>query len=188
MTTTRIKINLSALQQQFHPCTADFIANVCKASCCRSSVDPSGIAVVVTSSEAVALRKRGATVDETSGRVTPVNKKCPFQHPDNHLCILHDSPDKPSGCIVSPFTINKTNTLIVRNRYRMLPCFKAEGSQPVYMAHRDSLSRIFGLEQAEWLISQASNPELQGTTVYLEVPGSLVEALQHKNAASKAKA
>ena len=182
---TRVKINIAAMQQLFHPCTADFIRDVCQARCCRSSTDPSGIAVVVTSSEAVALRRHGAQVDDTTGRVAPVNKRCPFQSVTTHMCDLHGSPDKPAGCIISPFTINKSDTLIVRNRYRLLPCFKADGAIPVHRAHHQSLVTMFGETQAAYLSEIASSPDHRDDTIYLDMPDALALALKHKNEASK---
>ena len=180
---TTVKINLLALQQQFHECTPEFIRDVCQARCCRSSTDPSGIAVVVTQLEAVKLRELGAVVDSETGRVAPVCRRCPFQSTANHLCKLHNTEAKPKGCIISPFTINKNNTLIVRNRYRLLPCFKAEGSKPVYVAHSQSLVKMFGEKNAQ-LIFESAKEEKEGYLM-LEIEDSLAASLKHKNEASK---
>ena len=180
---TTVKINILALQQQFHECTPEFIRDVCQARCCRSSTDPSGIAVVVTQLEAVKLRELGAVVDSETGRVAPVCRRCPFQSTANHLCQLHNTEAKPKGCIISPFTINKNNTLIVRNRYRLLPCFKAEGSKPVYEAHSQSLVEMFGEKNAQ-LIFESAKEEKEGYLM-LEIEDSLAASLKHKNEASK---
>jgi Fe-S-cluster containining protein len=182
---TRIKVNLAAMQQPFHPCTPDFIRDVCQARCCRSTTDPTGIAVVVTPAEAIQLRKHGAHIDDSTGRVAPVNRRCPFQSVTTHACKLHDTPDKPKGCIISPFTINNSNTLIVRNRYRRLPCFKADGAIPVYQAHHQSLITMFGETQAEYLAHFASSPQHQTDTVHLDMDYDLAVTLKHKNRASK---
>lgn len=179
----QVKVNTSALRQPFRPCDPDFIRDVCQARCCRSSTDPSGIAVVVSPPEAVRLRVRGAAVDDETGRVAPVDRRCPFQGADDHLCGLHGTEDKPFGCIASPFTINKTGTLIVRNRYRLLPCFKAEGAIPVAHAHRASLEAIFGESGAAAICLQVDGP---GHTLELPVDDEIVHALWHKNEASKA--
>ena len=180
---TLVKVNLLALQQQFHECTPDFIRDVCQARCCRSSTDPTGIAVVVTASEAIKLRELGAEVDSETGRVAPVCRRCPFQSSENHLCQLHNTQAKPKGCIISPFTINNNDTLIVRNRYRLLPCFKAEGSKPVYKAHSKSLIEMFGEENARFLFSKAE--EAKERSLFLEIEDSLALSLKHKNKASK---
>jgi hypothetical protein len=101
------------------------------------------------------------------------------------MCRLHDSPDKPTGCIISPFTINNGDTLIVRNRYRRLPCFKAEGAIPVHRAHHQSLVTMFGETQAAYLSSIASSPDHLDDTIYLDMPDALAISLKHKNKASK---
>jgi len=148
------------MRQLFHPCAPDFIANICKASCCRSSTDPTGIAVTVTGlTEAQRIEKRGGTVDRQTWRIQPVNKRCPFQDPETHLCTIHDD-DEPFGCIASPFTITNRGTLIVRNRYRLLRCYRAPGAIEVYRAHRRSLNVILGNDQAAEL------------TAYLDAGGS----------------
>lgn len=180
----KIRINLAALQQKFHPCTLDFIRDTCQARCCRSTVDPSGIAVVVRPQEIIPLEALGAKIDHETGRIEAVNRRCPFQREDNHCCSLHGTPEKPAGCIISPFTVNKNNSLIVRNRYRMFPCFKAEGAIPVYLAHRGSLERLFGAKATEYLCERASVPGTQ-EVIHLLARASLVEALVHKNANSK---
>ena len=137
-----------SMRQLFHPCTPDFIANVCHASCCRSTTDPTGIAVTVTGrKEAQRIKARGGTVDPHTLRIQPVNRRCPFQHADTHFCTIHDD-DEPFGCIASPFTITTKGTIIVRNRYRMLKCYKAPDAIEVYRAHRRSLIHILGQDQA----------------------------------------
>jgi hypothetical protein len=182
---TQIKVNIAAMQQMFHACTPDFIRDVCQARCCRSTTDPTGIAVVVAPDEVITLRARGATIDDETRRIAPVARRCFFQSPTTHGCTLHETADKPRGCIISPLTVNSNNTLIVRNRYRLLPCFKADGAQPVYVAHRASLVALFGQEQTDHLTAVASDPARLGDTIYIEAPDHLVAELQHKNTASK---
>lgn len=182
--TTPVKVNIAAMRQPFHPCTADFIRDVCQARCCRSSTDPTGIAVVVTPREAIALRRHGATVDDETGRVAPVDRRCPFQSAETHLCGLHDTGDKPAGCTISPFTINANGTLIVRNRYRLLPCFKADGAQAVAVAHEHSLAAIFGADAAADIARMAVIGD--DDVLEYDAPTAVVEMLQRKNANSKA--
>ena len=136
------------MRQLFHPCAPDFIATVCHASCCRSSTDPTGIVVTVTGpSEAQQIEALGGNVDRQTWRIEPIGKRCPFQHAESHLCTIHDD-GEPFGCIASPFTITNRGTLIVRNRYRMLRCYRAPGAVEVYRAHRRSLDQILGSDQA----------------------------------------
>ena len=181
-TNTWVKVNPKALRtQEFHPCTPDFIREVCHASCCRSSSDPSGIAVVVAPDEYGDLEARGAVIDHDTGRIQPVNRRCPFQGIGD-LCVLHTAGRKPRGCVISPFTFNEQNTLIVRNRYRMLKCFNAPGAVPVYVAHRSSLDMLFG-RYADDLVRACE--AFVDTPLHFPVATTLVDELKHKNVASK---
>jgi hypothetical protein len=68
---------------------------------------------------------------------------CPFKR--DGLCSLHDTPDKPFGCVASPFTLNRRGLLVVRNRYKLLPCYRLQGPKgPAYRVFRSSLERLFG--------------------------------------------
>ena len=138
-----VKVSAKMARQLFHGCDPDYIANVCHASCCQSSVHPSGTRIAVHPSEVDGLVQLGATV--TDNYIDPVNKRCPFKSPA-HLCGLHGTGSKPFGCIASPFTLTATDTLIVRNRYRSLRCYGA--GIPAYVAFRSSLDLIFGPDEA----------------------------------------
>lgn len=180
--TTPVRVNIAALQQPFRPCDPEFIANVCHGACCRSTVDPTGIAVVVTPAEAVRLRRRGATVDDETGRIAPQDRRCPFQSPETNLCTVHTD-DEPLGCAISPFTINPTNTLIVRNRYRLLKCYKAEGAIPIAHAHRRSLELIFGAAATDVIVRAVDRGS--DATLTFPVPNTIITMLHHKNTLSK---
>jgi Fe-S-cluster containining protein len=186
--TVPVRVNIAAMRQMFRPCDPDFIRDVCHAKCCRSTTDPTGIAVTVTSAEAVRLRKRGAVIDDATGRIEPVDRHCPFEAQDgSHLCTIHADGEEPLGCVISPFTVNANGTLIVRNRYRMLPCFKAPGAQFVAVAHRRSLEYVFGEENAALVIRLVEDERNgDGDCVTLPVPRAIVRMLHHKNHASKA--
>lgn len=179
-----IRVNTRPLRTQlFRPCDPDFIRDVCHAACCRSTTDPTGIAVTVTPVEIAGVIARGATVDYTTGRVNPVDRRCPFQHPETHLCNIHTTDDYPSGCLMSPFTINTNLTLIVRNRYRLLKCFKAADAVPVAIAHRASLERIFGAAATAVIIHHVTTGN--DTTLHLDADPADIANLLHKNHASK---
>jgi uncharacterized protein YwbE len=142
-----VRVSAAMMHQPFHPCTPDFIAGTCRAACCESSTHPDGIIVSIHPSEAGAIGDRGGVV--VDGFLRPHNgaRRCPFKAPDD-LCTLHAAGAKPFGCVASPFTLNDRDTLIVRNRYRLLRCYKADGAVPAYVAHRASLDRIFGPAEA----------------------------------------
>jgi hypothetical protein len=133
------------LRQNFHPCEAGFITGTCKGRCCEGG--QGGIKVAVHISEEDKVRSRGATV--VGGYIQPDNRGlCPFKTQEG-FCGIHGTDAKPFGCCASPFTLNDNDTLIVRNRYRLLKCYNCEGSLPAYEAHRWSLEQIFGVVEAE---------------------------------------
>lgn len=133
----QIKISVPTLLQQFHPCSGDYIQNTCRGRCCQGT---GKIMVTVHDSEIDKFKAKGATIE---GNFIQQDARglCPFKS-DEGFCNVHD--DKPFGCAASPFTLSKKGVLIIRNRYRMLRCFKCAGAMPAYKAHRFSLTSIFG--------------------------------------------
>lgn len=96
--------------------------------------------------EAERQKQLGYAVKDGKLCASPTTHKCPHISPDG-LCRIHFTPDKPFGCIASPFTLNKANTLIIRNRYSMMKCH-GEGDY-AYRVFRASLDLIFGKEEAQ---------------------------------------
>lgn len=144
----RVRVSAACARLLFHGCDPAYIATTCHASCCQSSTSKTGTLITIHPSEQAALEARGATV--AGGLLQPRagERRCPFKTAE-HLCGLHGGPDKPWGCIASPFALNKHGTLIVRHRYVVLKCY-ADGPAPVpaYVAFRASLDLIFGAEEA----------------------------------------
>lgn len=138
------------MRQQFNGCEPDYIRDVCHASCCRSSTDPSGTRIAVAPVEVISLARRGAVVID--GYLQSVARRCPFQAADG-LCGLHGTGDKPFGCIASPFILTSRGTLIVRNRYRMLKCYRDGRRLPAYVAFRSSLDLLFGPAEAARIVA-----------------------------------
>jgi hypothetical protein len=138
------------MRQRFHGCEPKYIRDVCHAACCRSSTHPTGIRVTIHRTERAALEARGATVTGGYLEPRPGEHRCPFQT-DTHLCALHGGPDKPFGCMVSPFTLAPGGrTLIVRNRYRLLVCYRDDRdgpAPPAYIAFRWSLEQLLGADE-----------------------------------------
>lgn len=141
----RVKVSAKMARLRFHGCTPEYIRDVCHGACCRSSSQPSGTLISVLPEEAPALEARGARV--INGRIDTPAKRCPFQTTE-HLCGIHFTPDKPFGCIASPFTFNANGTLVVRNRYKMLRCYDEGPRIPAYLAFAASLKLIFGEVEA----------------------------------------
>ncbi len=140
-----VKISMAMAYTPFHGCTPKYISEECHASCCQSSTSPSGTMITIHPTEELRMKQLGGTTE--NGFLQPVNKRCPFKQDDN-LCRLHSMGFKPFGCVASPFTLNKNNTLIVRNRYKLLKCYNQGEKLPAYIAFRASIDRIFGKEES----------------------------------------
>ena len=144
--TRLVKVSAKSVRLPFNGCEPDYIKNVCKAACCRSSARPEGALIAVTRDEARTIVFLGQKV--RGGLIVTVNKRCPFQKTDDHLCSLHGTPAKPTGCIASPFFLNRNDTLVIRHRYLALKCFNDGHKLPAYVAFRSSLNMLFGTEEA----------------------------------------
>lgn len=138
-----VKVSAAMARLTFHGCEPDYIRDVCHASCCDSSVSPNGVLITIHRSEQAVIEARGGVVE--GGFLMPRRgeRKCYFKA-SSSLCSLHETADKPFGCIASPFTLNASGTLIVRNRYRLLKCYKKEPRLPAYHAFRAALDLLFG--------------------------------------------
>jgi hypothetical protein len=143
-----VRISSKSARQIFHGCEPGYIAEVCHGACCRRSAGP--IIVTILPREEAQLRKLGAPIE--GGLLAPEQKRCPFQTAAE-LCGLHGSGAKPFGCIASPFMLTARDTLIVRNRYRLLRCFR-DGELPAFEAFRASLDLLFGHAEAEQLCAR----------------------------------
>ena len=144
----RVKISSKMARLLFNGCDPDYIRDVCHASCCDSKTHPLGCVVTIHPSEQPEIELLGGVVRD--GLLLPRSgeKRCPFKQADN-LCGIHFSGHKPLGCIASPFTLNRNDTLIVRNRYRLLKCYNDGRKQPAYIAFRASLDMLFGADEAQ---------------------------------------
>lgn len=150
MTEVIVKVSAKSARLPFVRCGPDCIALGCRAQCCDAPTRPGGCLVSILPSEAAALTTRGATV--VDGLLRPAAGKigCPFKRRD-HLCALHDAQAKPFGCIASPFYLNQTRTLVIRNRYKLLPCgrFGRAGlGDYAFRVFASSLDLIFGTQES----------------------------------------
>ena len=146
-----IKISEKWLQYKFN-CNIDTILNLCHGRCCEGS---NRILVSLLPEEEIYFKSLGYNIE--NHLLMPINKKCPFKL-DSGLCKLHETTDKPFGCIASPFTLNKNNTLIVRYRYSRLCC--AGSGQPAYKTFYPSLELLFG-NVAKEIEKDLDNKELK---------------------------
>ena len=141
----RVKVSAASARLAFHGCEPGYIREVCHARCCESAAAESGTLITIHPREQAAIIARGGVV--SGGLLVTPDRKCTFKTPED-LCGLHLTPDKPFGCIASPFTLNDHGTLIVRNRYKLLKCYGDGVPVPAYKAFRASLDTIFGLPEA----------------------------------------
>lgn len=152
----QVRVSARSARLRFHGCDPEYIRDVCHGRCCEGSA---GLMVVVHPTEAAAVAAAGATISPylsliaQGGLLRPADPAargakqiCPFKAPD-HLCSLHGGA-KPFGCVASPFTLNGNDTLIVRNRYKLLRCYDDGPRLPAYVAFRVSLDLIFGAAEA----------------------------------------
>jgi hypothetical protein len=150
-----VKISAKMARLPFNGCDPEYIRTTCHAACCQSSTSESGTMITIHPSEQARIEARGGVVID--GFLEPIKRRCPFKSSTTHLCGLHATPDKPFGCIASPFTLNNKRTLIVRNRYRLLLCFDHGKKIPAYQAFRASLDLIFGEPEAARITEHLDN-------------------------------
>jgi 16S rRNA G966 N2-methylase RsmD len=140
----KVKVSGKWIKHKFL-CSADYIKNVCHGSCCTGS---NKVLISLLPDEAETQQKKGYSVSD--GGLLQADfrtKKCPHINKIG-FCALHGTPDKPFGCIASPFTLNQANTLIIRNRYSLMKCHSEKGDY-AYRVFRASLNLIFGKEESE---------------------------------------
>jgi DNA modification methylase/ParB-like chromosome segregation protein Spo0J len=156
-----IKVSAASARLLFHGCDPAYIRDVCHARCCESSTSPTGTMITIHPREEYTIQERGGVVIDGLLQPRKGEKKCPFKTGEN-LCSLHFTSDKPFGCIASPFTLHASgDTLIVRNRYKMLVCYNNDPKHgvpmPAYKAFRASLDLIFGKDEAERICTHFDN-------------------------------
>lgn len=171
--TVPITVSAAMLRQRFQVCEPGYIRSTCKGRCCESA---DGLKVTVHPSEAAKYREKGAEIRD-GFFVADENGRCPFKTEEG-LCGTHE--DKPLGCRFSPFTLNKNDVLIVRNRYRCLGCYSGEGAVPAYRAHRWSLAEIVGEKEADRIDAHL---EAGGDDLVVEIPARIHAVLRDNDAA-----
>lgn len=145
-----VRVSSKWLRKRFNGCQPDFIRDVCKGACCRSS--KGNALVTVLEGEKQQIENYGCNV--VSGMIQ-TGKRCPFQDTQD-LCTIH-SRGKPFGCIASPFTLNRNRTLIIRHRYLALKCYNAGRKLPAYRAFYTGLELIMGRDKAVRLVEHLDN-------------------------------
>ena len=161
-----IKISSKFLNMKFK-CSVDYIENVCHGSCC--SKGNGDLLICLLPDEVEYQNNNGFKTINGKMCADEKTKRCPHQ---NKLgcCDLHYTGHKPTGCIVSPFKINKNNTLIIRYRYVMMKCRVKDsevGGDFAYNVFKPSLIKIFGEEQTNEIITKLKN-NVQNIVAYVD--------------------
>lgn len=141
-----VKVSAKSMRLRFIQCGPDCIKNGCTAKCCDAPTHPDGIRVYVHPDEEKPLRAFGVKISKSFLMPQAGCRLCPFKTED-HLCGLFGHEERPFGCIASPFMLNQRDTLIVRNRYKMLPCYQPTNGDFAYRVFRTSLVAIFGEQE-----------------------------------------
>jgi hypothetical protein len=141
-----VKVSAANMRLPFEGCSPDYIRSTCHGACCHLKSVPEGTRVRVEDDQKDALRARGA---EFLGDILKtIDRRCVFHDAGSGFCSLHATPDKPRSCIQSPFILTSRDVLIVRNRYKLLVCFRAAPAIPAYRAFASALRLIFGPDEA----------------------------------------
>lgn len=147
-----VKVSAKNARLLFEGCSKGFIQNTCKGACCHIKSLPEGTILKVEPEQQPPLVALGALFTP-NGIMKTVDRRCIFHDADKGFCGLHFTENKPNNCIQSPFMLNSNDTLIVRNRYKMLVCYRAPGAVPAYEAFRSSFDILFGKVEAERIVA-----------------------------------
>jgi len=150
-------------------CTENYIKTTCHGTCCQGA---GKVMISLLPHEAQQQEKQGYATNNGMLQPDPKTGKCPHKQ-TNGLCGLHNTGHKPFGCIASPFTLNDSDTLIIRNRYNMMKCHGT--GQPAYKTFRASLDLILGNE-AERVIQQI---EAGKDNIKTKIPAQTYENLKY---------
>ena len=172
-----IKISNKNMKLRFHGCDPDYIQSVCHSSCCNSS--KYGTMITIHPSEECKIRELGY---EVSNGLLVCKDCCVFKK--EFLCSLHNTEYKPFGCIVSPFTLNSNDTLIVRNRYKLLKCYEKSSGIPAYIAFKASLELLF---EQEYYKTLRDHLDMHDSDIVLPIKNKIYQMLHDNDAIKKSR-
>lgn len=177
-----IKVSAKSARLNFLECGPACIDKGCIAKCCDAPTREEGMLVTVLKDEQQGVfhegMKQGFRPAFKDDLLQPKQgtRGCPFKGAD-HLCTLHNTPNKPFGCIVSPFMLNTKGTLTVRNRYKMLPCYDREKGKPAYKVFESSLRLLFSDEAIVRLLRHLNRG---GGDIFLDVTVDVYKKLKSR--------
>lgn len=190
-----VKISVKSMALLFHGCLPDYIDKVCHGRCCMPKA--TGPLVAILPAEKVAIEDAGGKV--VNGLLKQQHEgRCPFHSHATGLCGLHTAglnwegtgaPSiKPFSCVVNPFTLSKRNVLIVRNRYKLLICYKKSRTEfnkgkpmPAYIAFKSGLVRLFGTDEYDWMYKQMHKPQVKDFIMAMQA--TEYEAMKYRETA-----
>ena len=191
-----VKVSVKSMALLFHGCLPDYIEKVCHGRCCTPKA--TGPLVAILPAERVAIEDAGGQV--VNGLLKQQHdKRCPFHSRTSGLCNLHTgglnwegvpSTNKPFSCVVNPFTLSKRNVLIVRNRYKLLICYRKPWTaynrgkpMPAYIAFKSALVRLFTADEYDWLCGRMR--WAQPKDVLLHMDATAYEAMRYRETTIK---
>jgi DNA modification methylase len=156
--TVRVKISAKSARLLFEGCSPDYIRTTCHGHCCEAKDSPTGTGTMIPVSalEQPRIEALGARIVNGLIQPRPGEKQCPFKTSEG-MCDLHTKGEKPFGCIASPFMLNSNDTLIIRNRYKLMNCRRKDGRTPAYKVFRASLDQFFGKKEAQRICKHLDN-------------------------------
>ena len=161
----------------FHPCSINFICNVCHAGCGLHRAKE-GAAVFASDEEVLRYKEMGIEFNEENRLYDEKTHHCPFETEEG-LCKMHIS-GKPLSCTLSPFTLNNNGTLVIGYRYYNLKCYRVkEGKIPVYEAHKASLVAMFGETETDRIIAHIKGSP--GEDFYAEMKDEVFDYIGKMN-------
>ena len=161
-TADSISITISAknARLEFQGCSPDYIKTVCKGRCCWIATKTKEVytTVYVEEDQQAAIKSHDGTFNEHGILVTDEDGKCHFQDRVSGFCKLrleqvNGESIKPHSCSISPWVLSKKGRLFIRNRYKLLRCYKMEPRVPAYRAFRSGLVVLFGEEEVARIVA-----------------------------------
>ena len=148
-----VKISSKWMRHLF-PCFPEYITKKCNGRCCEGSNGKTMISLLPH--EQLSHEENGYKVVDGLLQADETTGKCPHKK-ENGLCGVHGTSEKPFGCIASPFTLNKDDTLIIRHRYSRLKCHGCAEGEPAYRTFKSGLELLFGNEETENITRHLDN-------------------------------
>ena len=160
-----VVISEKCARWEFQGCSEDYIRGTCNGRCCWTT-DEKGktyTLIHVEEDQKEAIKKQGGCFRDDDIIQTGEDGKCVFQDKISGLCDLHCQQKedgeslKPRSCFISPWILSKNNRLIIRNRYKLLRCFKTEPKIQAYIAFASGLKMLFGDNEYDKIYAHFNN-------------------------------